>query len=1097
VRYIKAGFIVILIFWLGCTPPEPKGPDAGDIAENNRAVGLMGYFDYKGAHEVFQLLAEKHPSWFRVRINLAIATLNLQTEGSEDKAIAILAGVLAEQPNNLDAHYCSALLYLYKGDTATATTHFKTVSEGDPQDAHAAYYLGQCFARDGNHEAAREWYEKAISGDPYLRSAYYGLFQSCQRLGEKDAARAALADFQKLDGNPQAHQAEFKYRRMGPRAETKTSDLPNVTPAPVPQGPLFAEGKPLVTLPENVSWASNPEASITACDINGDQKMDLVVPSAILQGGKTLNAVFLARTEGFELDLTHPLADIDEVNAILWADMNNDGLVDVYLCRNGANMLLRQNEERAWINITETSGTGNGELNTVDGVWLDADHDGDLDLFLVNDNGPNELLNNNLDGTFRMLGAEQEIAGNGGPSRSIVTADFDNDRDVDLFIINQAPPHEMYLNDRLWQYGPGKGFDALLNSQIQAAVSGDVNGDGQTELYVLDMDGKPVCWQPKEDGTWKAEALTAPTGNDLAINDFNGDGLLQLVVSSNKGWQVSGSLLAGSAPVFEQKSVGSKAAVPIVFARNAERGPSVVEMLVDGSLQLFEPGSGRHSFAAFQFSGKEDKGASMRSNISGIGTRFAARNGSQWTSGAMFPNHSNPGQSLDLRVVGMNGAKALDYVAVYWSDGVFQTELSQKAGLNKITETQRQLSSCPVLFVWNGEKYEFVSDLLGVGGMGYAVGPGQYSTPRPWENFQLPDGVMKQENGQYRLMIAEPMEESCYLDSAVLAAYNLPPGWRMTLDERMGTGGPEPTGEPRFYREEVSPVWAGNERGETVTSAILDQDFKAAPIPDLDHRFIGILGSEHILTLRFNEPIDKGQPMLMMDGWVEYPYSQTNFAAWQAGVVCSPPTLEARSGNGQWQTVYKEFGYPAGMPRRMSVPLENLPKGADQLRLRTNQEIYWDRAAVAWAEPCPEVEKQLIPPQKAVLDTLGFALRTTGDQRLPQYDATRRAPLWDTRHQRGFYTEPGEMTELVTEADDALTIFGPGEAVTFTYAAPSHSIPEGWTRTFVLETVGWCKDMDLYTRDGETIEPLPNRGKPQEKRAELHQKYNTRFKSGY
>jgi hypothetical protein len=47
----------------------------------------------------------------------------------------------------------------------------------------------------------------------------------------------------------------------------------------------------------------------------------------------------------------------------------------------------------------------------------------------------------------------------------------------------------------------------------------------------------------------------------------------------------------------------------------------------------------------------------------------------------------------------------------------------------------------------------------------------------------------------------------------------------------------------------------------------------------------------------------------------------------------------------------------------------------------------------------------------------------------------------------------------------------------------------------VLEARGWCKDMDLYTRDGETIEPLP--GADTAARRRLHAHFNTRYASGH
>ena len=127
--------------------------------------------------------------------------------------------------------------------------------------------------------------------------------------------------------------------------------------------------------------------------------------------------------------------------------------------------------------------------------------------------------------------------------------------------------------------------------------------------------------------------------------------------------------------------------------------------------------------------------------------------------------------------IGLGGARKLDFLAIDWSDGVFQSELDLATGTtHAIVETQRQLSSCPVLFVWDGEGYRFVSDILGVGGLGYSTGPGSYGTPRPWENFLIPADLMKPRDGELRFKIAEPMEESCYLDSAQLVAWDLPPG---------------------------------------------------------------------------------------------------------------------------------------------------------------------------------------------------------------------------------------------------------------------------------------------------------------------------------
>jgi hypothetical protein len=497
-------------------------------------------------------------------------------------------------------------------------------------------------------------------------------------------------------------------------------------------------------------------------------------------------------------------------------------------------------------------------------------------------------------------------------------------------------------------------------------------------------------------------------------------------------------------------------------------------------------------------SGRQDNAQSMRSNASGVGTQLAVRSGSRWSLLQNYRNHSGPGQSLQPLAVGLGGAGRADFISIDWSDGVLQTEVNVQTGqLQQITETQRQLSSCPVLFAWNGEEYAFISDFLGVGGMGYSIGPGEYATPRPWENFLLPEGLLQTKNDRYELKITEPMEENAYIDAVRLTVYDLPPDWQMVMDERMGILGPEPTGEARFYRQELLPASAINDRGEDVLDTVLAIDGAAAPVGKLDQRFIGRLQQEHILTLEFPQPLDShpGAALLVIDGWVEYPYSQTSFAAWQAGAEFAAPSLEAFAG-GQWHMVLEQFGYPAGMPRRMSLPLPELPQGTSSLRLRSNMQIYWDRIAVAFVQDLPEHRKQSLPVISATLSKTGFARRSTLDQFRPHYDYAELSPFWDTRYMAGYYTRLGRVEELVTTWDDAVAIIGPGEEVhlEFNAAAPP---PPGWRRFFVLETRGWAKDMDLYTRDGETVGPMPSTGKPQAIRDQLHERYNTRYQSGH
>ena len=52
--------------------------------------------------------------------------------------------------------------------------------------------------------------------------------------------------------------------------------------------------------------------------------------------------------------------------------------------------------------------------------------------------------------------------------------------------------------------------------------------------------------------------------------------------------------------------------------------------------------------------------------------------------------------------------------------------------------------------------------------------------------------------------------------------------------------------------------------------------------------------------------------------------------------------------------VLEDFGYPAGMPRTMAMPLPTLPQGSTAIRLRTNLEIHVDQVRVVEVESCPK-----------------------------------------------------------------------------------------------------------------------------------------------
>lgn len=1095
-------FVLVVAMLGGCSPRSgTESLGANDMALNNRGVALMGQFDYDGARLTFADLVERHPERADVRTNLAIALMNRQEPGDSDAALRHLAEVLRDNPQDVRANYVAGLLHLYVGDVEAAEERFAAALSADPEDAYTLYYLGQARLRSGDEDGALDLFEQAIELDPYLRSSYYSAAQILRRQGEDDAAAKWLATFQRFENNPVARLAEFKYSRMGPRSMAQVASDTATPGQPVrPQGAVFTQARTVASLP------ANGRRYLTTADVNSDGRQDLLLAGGDADAGPLL---LTGTGDGYVMDDNQPWADVGAVNAAAWGDVDNDGDVDLYLCRAGANQLWLQGGDGAWRMAGEAANAGDGNRDCADVTFVDADHDGDLDILIGNRGAGDNLLSNNRDGSFRSLAERLPGATASVDTRRLLVADLDGDLDADLVFLRDAAPHLVLLNDRQWQYQPAPGMEAFTTGNWQAAATADLDADGQVEIYSLAASGELAAWQPQMGGQWQALPLHRPAVEgeaDLLPMDFDGDGRVELAVIAPGAFEVVAIDASGSATTLASERHEGGRAIPVL--RSLEDGYSLLAVAAtpDGAVvNAWDPGPGRYGFATLLLSGKHDEAETMRSNASGIGTQLRVRIGSQWSLLDTYKHASLPGQSLQPLAIGLAGRPAADFVALHWSDGVYQTELDLPGGsLTRVGELQRQLGSCPVLFAWNGERFEFVTDLLGVAAQGFLVEPGVYLPPRPWERTTFAPGRLAGRDGRLQFKLTEPMEENTYLDTMWLDRYDLPDGWEIVVDERLGTAAPEVTGDTLFFRQAVSPARAHDASGSDVLADIARHDNKAMPVGVIDRRFIGLLKEPNSLTLEFDEPIDAmadnpdAVPVLVAESWVELPYSQTHFAAWQAGRAFRSVSLEARVADGNWQSVYPEFGIPGGMPRVMSLPLRDLPAGTVALRLSWNREIYWDRLRLAFAEAPPaDMRHERRQPQLARVAKTGFSTRTTHEQRRPEYNYDNRKPFRDTLYATGFYTRLGTATELVENLDNALAIIGPGEEVhvEFELGEPPGA---GLRRWYVLETRGWAKDKDLYTRLGNTVGPLPRSdiNADEARREALHRQYNTRFLSG-
>ena len=1041
--------------------------DSELISLNNQGVGEMGSFDYAKATTTFEKLVQRAKDWDLAKQNLSIALLNRQKPGDEDKALQLAINLSALDQSNLVANYIIGILKFNQGLCDEALPRFEKVIAHDDKDAYALYFAGQCNIQNGKVKAALDLYQQAIKADNYLRSAYYGAFMAAQRLEKPMIAKEMLAAYQKLASNPKARLAEIKYTRMGPKARAMA--FSNETEEKKYSMHVAA---PYFAVPRVLTFQNIDAFGLVSLSQTQNPQLYTVFDNALHLYDNFLNKA--VEQEALSIELT------DGIHQFAWGDINNDNKIDVYITGESDQLYLQQEGK---FKAVDMKLFGLGGLSSKAIRLTDADHDGDLDVLLLSQQGKFELWNNNLNDSFSALSKKTLLTHESGYKRMFVQ-DIDGDRDADI-ILQSDDKIVTLLNNRMWDYEVI--YSSKITPQIESITFADNNTNGVPEISILAKNGNltQLEFDSQLKDYSKLNSLNNMKSNKLLQIDVNGSGKKEYLLSSNQGIKI----VDAEGKVLEQIMLNGVAGIKVL---NTVNGPELL-VLQNKKLVHVPASKNRLPYLLVNLSGKEDDANSFRSNYSGIGTQVTLRNHSFYAIGNSYHNLTGVDQDYQAINIAAGIDKTIDYIDLEWSDGVYQTELGlETSKYYKITETQRQLSSCPVIFAWNNGKYEFISDVLGVGGIGFAIGRHEYGTPRPWENYLLTNEQLSSKDGVFNLQFTEPMEESAYLDEFQIEVIDVPDAYNVLLDERMGISLPKVTGDLILYKNKIKPFRVTNRSGTDVTDAATTTDKRAIEIENKDSRFLGLV-DEQMITMEFNQDLF-GQYQFIMNGWVEYGYSQTMFAAWQAGKIAQAPTLEYFA-NGQWTVLLKEFGYPAGMPRAASVAI-NIPINTRKLRIRTNMEVYFDELSLVIPHAVDSVIKHQLTLQSATLKVYGFPQRTNNAQRVPSYNVNRIKPFWDTRYMEGSYTQLGEIKPLLTQADNALAIIAAGESIKFTFIDDLPALKNGFSRFYLLKFVGWAKDMDILTLNGETLTPIPKNGKISKQAQFLNRKFNNRFKAG-
>jgi hypothetical protein len=1163
---LVAGGVVVWAVWF-----RHRTDPVAAAQANARGIGHLEQFTdgYPKAIADFEEAIRLAPDWTPAKINLGIALYNSTSGPSDpvlDRAVDIFQKVLAADPDNPYAHFNLGIIYKYRGEPAKAAPHFEAVTRIDPTDPHAWLYLAMCDPDPQESARAKECFEKALALNPYMNAARNGLIGHVGT--DPDRQRQLIDEFKRLIAADMAEETKDQYTALG-RYATAIGSSPAPPPAVGPL-PLFEQKDGLaVTLAPGTTWAKPDDLGagpvgdlrravrsrfggvIVQLDYDRDGKTDLLLLGAVVHGGQ-LSDLLLHNDGGGRFTDTTAAAGLTGASfGCSVGDFDNDGRPDLLLTGPAGVRLLRNEDGTRFADVTAAAGLGKLAGVFLGSAWVDLDQDGDLDAVLARYADTPQAAVARLAGKPapgggvvvltnvgeappapagsppRPLSAKFQAAEGvtalavAGPVTNFVASDLDADKDVDLVVLADGEPPSVLLNDRLMRFRKG---DPVTNQA--AAWNGglvlDANGDEQSDLLLV-RDGRPVFLVGVADtpatstaGRFKDGATDSPPLVQAHATDLDLDGRADVVglTRDHKPVLLQGDgrgRLAYQPDVFgpgPEQPTNLIAAIPCDF--DGDGYPDLVVWSADSGLAGFRSlGNGNHGLR-LELTGRRDKGASLRTNTDGVGAKVFVMAGPLRGGVENTTLSAGLGQSRLPVAVGTGKAASADAVRIRWPDLMPQGELSIPTGqLVRIEETSRKSTSCPVLFTWDGERFRYVTDFLGEGSMGELGPDGSTRPPRPEESVKIEPGLLAPQNGRYVIKIAEPMDEVTYLDHLRLDVIDHPAGVEVHPDERFAAGGPPPTQEILAFRERFSPEKATDHRGRDVTDVVRARDGKM--VDGFAARSWLGFAEEHALELDFGDQLagvgKDRRVFLVLAGWTDYAYPESIYAAAQAGVAMAPPVLERRTASGRWELV-GDLGFPAGLPRVMTREVPGLAGSKEvRLRIRTNLQIYWDQVYLAPAAEPPAATP--LPVVKATLTRRGFAQEIAPAGRGPvEYRSDKTEPVAFSRW-RGNLTRTGDVTPLLTAADDRFVVFGPGDEVTVEFGASGlPPVKPGYGRSFVLRTHGYCKDASPFTKTGGEIGPLPFRGmasypdgaadrsKAPAGQAEYDRKWNTRPAGG-
>ncbi len=1006
-------------------------------------------------------------------LNLALARYELGGDASADGEIIVALDRASElDPGNAGAPYLRGLVHSRRGRDAEAAEQFAAAAGLDPNDAGTLYNWAASLHNLGNIDEALVLYERvsAMGFDVAQQFFVSSLYRAGRALAVRDGievARPYIERYAEFQGRLSQAQRAATALEAG-RYKRVVVARANLAPA-------------IPTSAEGIAFVVGDEIALPV----GLSPRHLLVAD-LGQGSEILHSTSASRGAAIGPGAVDGVLALETVDGpIAVGDHDRDGQPDVLVLGAAQTVLLRGTggapgearfEPVSFEGIPVLAGATHA-------LWVDADHDGDLDILAATaEPGAGvRWIANHGGGTF----VEMDTAGLGGPAASqIAWADFDDDNDIDFWVLREDGLGALYSNARGGRFEEiGAAVGATGPGGVTAVVAEDMDNDGWFDVVVGGAQGLVVLAN-NGDGSFRTVSIDATPVQQLLAADLNNDGWLDLVTENGRSLVNSGDLsFAAMTP--------PESAAGMLVAVADRTGDGAVDMLLragDG-LRWFAQEAPVGNWARVALDG-------VKANLRGIGAVVEAK------SGGLYQRRLQRDRWLHL---GLGERESIDVVRVTWPNGIIQNEtaVAANADLGPVGEVERLEGSCPLLYTWDGTQWRFINEVLGVAPLGMPLATDVIHAADFDEYVPIPAEALQSRDGMFEVRLTEELRETGYLDAIRLLAVDRPAGVRTVPDERF-VAPPHP--EFGIYAVTTPRALTARDQTGRDWSAELAQVDGEWARPFNRDLYEG-LATAHSLELTLADAVGGAagsEPRLFLTGWVYWATGSINLQVDQdPRVTFAPVALEVPDGAGGWRTAIPDIGLPNAKNSTMVVELDGHLIASDpRVRLTTTMRLYWDAAFYtvgdgaalyrpsgqwqsAWRVPEAgplamgggdhevPVRVHVLAPETADIRWRGFSAlqRTTDGFETFEYANATSDSNWNQH--RGSYTRYGAVDELLAMADDQLVIVGTGDEVAVRFIDSLPELPAGWQREWLLYLNGWVKDGDPNTLGGDRVEPLP------------------------